>query len=142
MLKENRMRQFHGDLYRSQNEPELRTIGRFTPDKIRELCGPNARNLLALGCPERVYLQVLEKREAGAKNRVARLEKEERQKLLDRHAEIGRQIAAEPKSDAELVAIGARHAREMAEDAARTAEQERAEKLQKWQRGETQPWQQ
>jgi len=141
-MLENRMRMFHGDLFRSPSEPELRAVGRFSPDQIRELCGPNARNLEALGCPRSVYLSLLEHRDSGHKNRVARLEKETRQKLLDRAAKIAKEIEAEPRTDAEIIAHSARVGREIAEDQARMAEQERIEKLAKWQRGETQPWQQ
>jgi hypothetical protein len=133
MIIEHRMRTFYGEVFRSQSEPELRTVGRFTPDRIRELCGPNARNLEALGCPRSVYLSHLEHRESSHKTRVARLEKENRQKLLDRHAEIGRQIAAEPRTDAERLARAARAAREIAESDARAIERESAEKLAKWQ---------
>jgi hypothetical protein len=140
MLIETRAYQ-HADYLRSPSEPELRTIGRFTPDKIRELCGVGARNLTALGCPDHVYLSLLEHRERGHKNRVARLEAEHRKKLMERHAEIGREIAKEPRTDAEILARAARQAREIAESDARIAEQERAEAVAKWQRGETQPWQ-
>jgi hypothetical protein len=65
---------------------EIRTsVGRFSAEEIRQLMGPDAVDVRELGCPEEVFLRVLESR--AALREVA--------EIRQRAAKWGRRIAAD-----------------------------------------------
>jgi hypothetical protein len=112
---------------------EYRAAGKFSASEVRTILGgsPDLRDA-PYNCPEPIFIRTLERRVADKHKAASKSDSEWRRKANARNAEIARQIAAEPKTNEDLIERGNKIAREIAEDDARAAEQERAAALTTW----------